>query len=104
MNLLSVFVKASKVVTEIGVGMIVSNAIKATTPEDIKRGSKIAIAVGGFALGSMIGAKASSYIEGEIQGFVASIKDGLSTAEGAVIIVEPTDVQTEDTTKEDQNA
>lgn len=55
-----------------GVGIIVGNAIKATTPRDIKNVTKFCIFVGGLALSGIAGDKAGKYVEAQIDDLVST--------------------------------
>lgn len=49
-----------------GVGIIIGNAIKATTPVDTKLITKALILIGGGALGGMVGEKTATYVNEQI--------------------------------------
>lgn len=102
MNMVSIFTKATRLVAGAGVGMIISNAVKATTPDDIKTYKKIAIAVGSFAIGSLVSAKVEEHIESEINAVVEGFKKAWNDSD-EVLVVEPTDVQ-DDIATEEPNA
>lgn len=55
-----------KVAVSIGVGAVMGNAIHATSPNDMKALSKLAVMLGGAVLGSMISDKAADYTEEKI--------------------------------------
>lgn len=61
MNYLNLVKGATDLVVSIGAGAIVTNMVKATTPEDVKRMNKIAIKVGSVVISSMVGSAASKY-------------------------------------------
>lgn len=63
-------------VISVGVGNIVSNAIKATTPATISTFRKVCIAVGGFVLSSMIVDKATIYAEETVDKAISNFKNG----------------------------
>jgi len=63
-------------IVTIGVGAIIGNAIKSTTPPDVKTITKICIGVGAFVLGSMCTDKAVAYVDGAIDEVVEGIKEG----------------------------
>lgn len=54
-----------------GAGVIVKNAIKATTPADIGSIKKIGVVVGGFAVAGIVADAASRYTGNQIDAFVA---------------------------------
>lgn len=57
---------ASDLIVSAGVGAVVGNAIKASTPTSVKTIQKITITVGSLALSSMVGAQAANYVRNEI--------------------------------------
>jgi hypothetical protein len=61
------------IVTSIGVGTIIANVIKATTPRSTRGISKLLIWAGGLALGGMISDLAGDYAEKQIQSTVENI-------------------------------
>jgi hypothetical protein len=61
------------IVVSIGVGTIIANAIKATTPRSIRGINKLLIWAGGLALGGMISDLAGDYAEKQIQSTVENI-------------------------------
>lgn len=62
-------------VVSIGAGAVVSNAIKVTTPEELKLLKKVSIAVGGFVISSMVADAASKYTEKQIDEGAEAIKN-----------------------------
>lgn len=65
---------AADLVVSAGVGTIVGNAIKATTPAHVTKGNKIMISIGGVVLSSMVGGKASEYAIEQIDLTVEQVK------------------------------
>lgn len=60
---------AKSVVTlaaSVGVGAVVTNAIKATTPEDLKIATKIAVVIGTFVTSRAVSDVASTYCSKQI--------------------------------------
>ncbi len=53
-------------VASIGVGTVVGNAVKATTPANISKFGKIATVVGSVVLTGMVGIAAEKYTDGQI--------------------------------------
>jgi hypothetical protein len=74
MNKIEMIKKIGIIVVSVGVGAIVSNTIKSTTPSSIGTIKKFCIGVGGFVLSSMISDKASRYAEQQIDHTVMEIK------------------------------
>lgn len=74
MNILPIAKAASNIVVSMGTGAVVTNAIKSTTPADIKTFQKVTIGVGGLVLSSMVGELASKYTETKIDDAVDTVK------------------------------
>lgn len=69
---------AVTLVASAGVGAVVTNAVKATTPEDLKIASKIAVVVGTFVASKAIADVASTYCSkqiDEVQNGISQIKN-----------------------------
>lgn len=69
-------------VASVGVGAVVTNAIKATTPEDLKIASKIAVVIGTFVASRAVADAASTFCAKQID----EVKSG---AEQIKSIVKP---------------
>ncbi len=65
---------AVNTVSSLGVGTVVNNAVRMTTPEKVSKLAKVGIIVGGFFLSSMVGDKIGTYAEEEIDKLVKIIK------------------------------
>lgn len=65
--------------TSLGAGAVVGNAIKATTPDNMKLAQKILVGIGGITLSSIAGDVASRYMEAQIQ----AVADGVHIAKVA---------------------
>lgn len=61
-------------VVSLGVGTIVNNAIKSTTPATVGTLKKVCIGIGGLVLSGMICDKATQYTEQQIDGAIKQIK------------------------------
>jgi uncharacterized membrane protein len=68
-------------IVSMGVGAVVGNAIKASTPTDIRRFSKITYAVGGFVLSNMVGDFASRYVSDQIDEVAENIQTTFNPTE-----------------------
>ena len=68
-------------IVSIGVGAIVGNAIKTTTPKDVGLLMKIFIWIGALFLGSLASDKASDYTEQQIDNVATIINDVVTTEE-----------------------
>jgi hypothetical protein len=62
------------IIISIGIGTIVGNAIKCTTPSSVKTINKVLVAISGFILSSMISDKVTEYTEVKIDETVDQIK------------------------------
>lgn len=67
MNILPIVKGATGLVASLGAGAVVGNAIKATTPSDMKKITKVLVGVGGIVISSIAGDMAAKYIEDQIQ-------------------------------------
>ena len=78
MKLLIGSLKAVKVIgglaISVGVGAVATNLVKATTPEDIKRFTKICIGIGSFAVSGMAAAAASNQFENTIDEVIETVQ------------------------------
>lgn len=74
MNYLKLIKGATDLVVSIGAGAVVTNMVKATTPDDVKRLNGIAIKIGTVVISSMVGTAASSYASKSIDDAVDGIK------------------------------
>lgn len=70
-------------VTSIGVGVIINNAVSATTPKNINVIKKVLVAAGGLVLSSMVSDAAVKYTENKIDEFAATL-DSVTTVEGFI--------------------
>ena len=68
MNKLEAVKTVAGLVVSLGVGAVVGNVIKATTPEDLKTYSKVLVGVGSFALAGYFSMQAAKQTEESIQG------------------------------------
>lgn len=75
MNPLGIFKTVTDLVVATGVGAVVGNLIKTTTPIDVKTVQRISIAVGGLVLSSMAGDRAAKYATEQIDATVAQVKE-----------------------------
>lgn len=66
--------KVGAIVVSIGVGAIINNAVKATTPSTAGLVVKGCIVVGAYVLGSMVAKKAITHMEGEVDSIVKEVK------------------------------
>ena len=66
---------AAALVVSVGVGAIVGNAVKHTTPSDVKQLAKACIKLGSFVLTGVVGDMAAKYTEDKIDSAVSTVKD-----------------------------
>lgn len=69
------------VVVSAGVGMIVANAVKMTTPLNVGVLKKLSIGAGSFVLGSMLSDKATEYTDQTIDKVADQVKEMFDESE-----------------------
>jgi hypothetical protein len=74
MNPLSLIKTAVEITVSVGVGAVVGNAIKASTPANVHVVKRVAIGVGAFVLSSMVGDMATKYATDTIDDTAGKIK------------------------------
>lgn len=74
MDPINILKGAAAFVVSTGVGAIVKNAVKATTPEDLKKFSKISVVVGTAVVSSMVADHSTTYVKERIDKTVDAIK------------------------------
>jgi hypothetical protein len=77
--------KTVVLVISVGVALVVKNAVRATTPLDVKGISKICIKIGTFALAGMISDKVADYTEEQIDDLIESIQETNKEAAAAIM-------------------
>lgn len=75
MKKLEAFKAILKIAVSAGVGVIVGNAIKATTPDDMKRLTKLGVSIGSLVLTGIASDMASKYVDEQVDDMVASVKE-----------------------------
>jgi hypothetical protein len=81
MKKLKLIKKVAGVVVSIGVGAIVNNVVKSTTPSTTSKIMKVCIMIGSFVLGGMISDKATEHAENMITKTAKDVKDALNEPE-----------------------
>lgn len=74
MNPLSLVKTVVEITVSVGVGAVVGNAVKASTPAGIHVVKRVAIGVGAFVLSSMVGDMATKYATDTIDETAGKIK------------------------------
>lgn len=74
MQTLHILKSAATLIASSGVGAIVGNAIKASTPGDVTKLQKVTITVGSIALSGMIANQASKYTGEQIEEIATQLK------------------------------
>ena len=74
MNWLTVGKTAVSFITSLGVGVVITNVVKATTPKNGTIINQVLIGVGSFVLSGMVAEIASDYVNKEIDGLISSDK------------------------------
>lgn len=75
MNVLNLAKSAVTLVSSIGVGAVVTNAIKATTPGDLSQYQKLSIAVGSAVIGALVSKQATTQTSEEFDKVAATVRD-----------------------------
>ena len=78
MNIVPLIKTVAGLVTSVSAGAVIGNAIKATTPADLKRMQKIAVGFGGVILAAAAGELAGNYVEEQVQ----TVADNVMAARG----------------------
>lgn len=79
MKKLDILKSATGLIVSAGAGAVVGNAIKASTPADIKTIQKVLVGVGGFVLSGMAGEMASKYVNATIDETAENLSDAMKT-------------------------
>ena len=66
MKKLDIFKNIAELAVSIGVGAVVGNAVKATTPEDLRVYSRFAVKLGGVIVSGIAVKQAQRYVRSEI--------------------------------------
>jgi len=74
MKKLELLKTGASLVVSVGVGAIVGNVVKCTTPDDVKKVTKVCIGVGSLVLTSIAGDMAAKYTEEKIDAAVNAVK------------------------------
>lgn len=69
---------AGEIVVSIGVGTIVGNAIKSTTPIDMGPIKKVCVSIGAMILANLASDSTTEYLEKKIDDVVDKVKDAVS--------------------------
>ena len=76
---LSIAKSATELVVSMGVGTIIGNAVKATSPANMNLVNRVFVGAGSYALGSLAGSMASKHTVDQLEQTVTQIKE-LQTA------------------------
>lgn len=76
MNVLPIVKTVVGIATSFGAGAVIGNAIKATTPPNLKLVSKVFIGLGALGISGALGDIAGSYMESQIQAFADGARIG----------------------------
>lgn len=82
MNPIALIKIASEVVVSLGVGTIVGNVVRATTPENVKGVKKVGILVGSMVLGAMASKKAVEFVNEQIDEVAENVENAKKAAKG----------------------
>lgn len=87
-NILGIVKGVAELAVSAGVGVVVGNLVKATTPFDSGRIHKITVAVGGYALGGVLGDLSAKYISSQIDGYAERVNEIIHPSEDVKEAVE----------------
>lgn len=73
MNKLDIFKNLASLAVSIGVGTVVGNVVKSTTPSDLKMYSRVAVRIGGFVLSAIAVHQAQNYVSNEIDNIMRKV-------------------------------
>lgn len=79
MKKLEIIKTAVSIGASVGVGAIVGNVVKSTTPSDVKKITKLLIGFGSLVLTGLASDMASKYTEDTIDETVAAVKEAMGT-------------------------
>lgn len=74
MNPTTIFKAVTDILVSAGVGAVVGNAIKVSTPANVNIAQKISIGVGSLALSGMVGSQTAKYTSEQIDSTVEQLK------------------------------
>lgn len=81
MNKVDMIKSVGNFVISVGVGAIVNNAIKHTSPSSVSGIKNLCVGIGAFVLSNMVSDKATTYAEGKIDSAVKSVKEMVENGE-----------------------
>ena len=81
MKKLDILKVAASLIVSVGVGAIVGNAVKSTTPVDVRKITKFCIGAGSAVLSAIAGDAASKYTEEKIDKAVDIVKSAIKEEE-----------------------
>lgn len=74
-NILGVVKGVAELAVSAGVGVVVGNLVRATTPEDLSRVQKIMVGVGGYAIGGVLGDLSAKHVSGQIDEYATRVRE-----------------------------
>lgn len=74
-NILGIIKGVSELAVSAGVGVVVGNMVKATTPYDLNKFQKVMVAVGGFGLSGVLGDLSAKHISKQIDGYAERVNE-----------------------------
>lgn len=84
MKKIDILKKVVTVIATVGVGAVVGNAVKATTPADLKIQQKIIVGIGAFVIGGMVSEQATKHTEQQFDEIVQNVKETTNSVNEAV--------------------
>lgn len=74
MNVIPVLKAGSNLIVSMGAGAVVTNAVKSTTPNDLKTFQKVSVAVGAMVLSSIVSEAATKHANEKIEAVESHFK------------------------------
>ncbi len=80
-NILGIVKGVTELAVSAGVGVVVGNVVKATTPYDLNKFQRIIVGIGAYGLGGVLGDLSAKYISSEIDGYAERVKNLIHPSE-----------------------
>lgn len=74
-NILGVVKGVAELAVSAGVGVVVGNLVRATTPYDTSKVQKVMVGIGSYAVGGVLGDLSAKYISGQIDEYAARVQE-----------------------------
>ena len=74
-NILSVVKGVAELAISAGVGVVVGNLVKATTPYDLNKFQKVMVGIGGYGVGAVLGDLSAKHISAQIDDYAVRLDE-----------------------------